>query len=401
MEIWRYFMMPKLDSHEQSSSQPIVTHFQVEADGEISIPTALSKAEKQKRLRERRRLLWRITWVGLTSTAVFVLAVRLFDIDYRIGVRWGGMPTRAPINRSVDSASTPPTHTPYITQRGNPAGEIALPDWSIYNTYNQSRIEIRRLLGAQDKAFADDFNSVEHYSWSSDGNSLLIGLKSEYMPDNIGVMKRLFTPYVILYDLLESSFRRIYLEYGYKTPELSPNKEFIAYTHIRSDNTGDIFRVRTNDTDIQPVVATGFDEIHPVWAPDGRSIYFFSDQDGIRDIYRVSIDDGTVTRITFTPEEEEQSFRISTDGAYLILRQKDRFQRISLQAAEPPHEINLQGEIPHGLGSTFTLSADGRSLLVFSYDVLLRIDIYTGTVSTASDKVTSDLGIRVPSPLWR
>ena len=39
-------------------------------------------------------------------------------------------------------------------------------------------------------------------------------------------------------------------------------------------------------------------QINPQWAPDGRSIYFISDRDGVSNVYRVSPGEGDAAQVT-------------------------------------------------------------------------------------------------------
>ena len=38
--------------------------------------------------------------------------------------------------------------------------------------------------------------------------------------------------------------------------------------------------------------------INPQYSPDGRSLFFISDQDGFQDVYRLDLNSGDVRRIT-------------------------------------------------------------------------------------------------------
>ncbi|NUQ01231.1 MAG: PD40 domain-containing protein, partial [Armatimonadetes bacterium] len=53
----------------------------------------------------------------------------------------------------------------------------------------------------------------------------------------------------------------------------------------------------TNNT-YRPLASHPAVDTWPQWAADGRSIYFASDRDGVRNLYRLQLEDGTLTPVT-------------------------------------------------------------------------------------------------------
>ncbi len=96
-------------------------------------------------------------------------------------------------------------------------------------------------------------------------------------------------------------------------PTWSPDGQTIAFATDRGTGSNDGTNFHT--LEYAPMrlglidVATGEIEVlapfqdalhhNPQFSPDGRSLYFISDQDGFKDIYRLSLDSGTPTRITY------------------------------------------------------------------------------------------------------
>lgn len=86
----------------------------------------------------------------------------------------------------------------------------------------------------------------------------------------------------------------------YYRPTWSPDGEFIA-TSLHSEAHGWKLYLLSADGKRQRRLTRGKGtELDPAWAPDGKSIFFASDETGISNIYRVWLDRGKVERITNT-----------------------------------------------------------------------------------------------------
>ena len=90
-------------------------------------------------------------------------------------------------------------------------------------------------------------------------------------------------------------------------PAWSPDGTKIAFVTDRfTSNLADlsfgeyhlaVLDLSTRNVQPIPAFATG-KHINPQWAPDSSGLYFVSDRDGISNVYRVSLGDGTLTQIT-------------------------------------------------------------------------------------------------------
>jgi TolB protein len=117
-------------------------------------------------------------------------------------------------------------------------------------------------------------------------------------------------------------------------PTWSPDGRWLAYEHY-DDNNLDIYILnveavaRATQADTSPAADKSqppeqhrltYDaapDYAPAWSPDGRHIAFTSYRDGNKDIYLISLDDGTIVNLTHTPEKDEDHVAWSPDGEYL------------------------------------------------------------------------------------
>jgi TolB protein len=60
---------------------------------------------------------------------------------------------------------------------------------------------------------------------------------------------------------------------------VSPDGQQIAY-RVSAAGTYDIFVIRADGTNPQPITRSAGNDVQPTWSPDGRYIYYLSDQDG-------------------------------------------------------------------------------------------------------------------------
>ncbi|HJQ20534.1 MAG TPA: hypothetical protein VJ867_09320 [Gemmatimonadaceae bacterium] len=96
--------------------------------------------------------------------------------------------------------------------------------------------------------------------------------------------------------------------YAQLQPTFSPDGKTIAYATDQSEETnfdkmtfGDLKLATMDLTTGQVTVHRGFahgKHINPQFSPDGRNLYFVSDQDGISDVYRMDLADEQMYRIT-------------------------------------------------------------------------------------------------------
>ena len=133
-------------------------------------------------------------------------------------------------------------------------------------------------------------------TWSPDGHSIAFSAV-------VGGLTDLY-----LYDLAHDSLRRLTNDaFADLQPAWSPDGRSIAFATDRFTTRLDNIAVGryalavldlATGRIVQVPGFAGAKHINPQWSPDGASLYFLSDPDGITNVYRVRLADGTLRRVT-------------------------------------------------------------------------------------------------------
>src|SRR3989442_3490631 len=113
---------------------------------------------------------------------------------------------------------------------------------------------------------------------------------------------------LFIYDLQSGALKRVTEDpFAELQPAWSPDGRHIAFvtdrftTRLENLATGD-YRLALLDVgsgDIRELPGfEGVKNIDPQWSADGASLFFISDRNGISNIYRLSLDGGTLTQVT-------------------------------------------------------------------------------------------------------
>ena len=142
----------------------------------------------------------------------------------------------------------------------------------------------------------DTVDEVFNPTWSPDGGSICF----------TGMARGLTDLFIV--DLSSGAVRPLTNDpYADVQPAWSPDGRFIAFATDRFTSRLDVLEMgayRIGLVDLAtgairavPAPGTGKD-INPQWAPDGRSLYFISDRDGISNLYRVTLAGGGISQLT-------------------------------------------------------------------------------------------------------
>ncbi|MEX2178839.1 MAG: hypothetical protein WD801_09030 [Gemmatimonadaceae bacterium] len=143
----------------------------------------------------------------------------------------------------------------------------------------------------------EGIGAVYNVAWSPDGRQLAFsgsrgGISDLYLADvETGAIRQLTDD-----------------RYGDLQPTFSPDGRTIAFATDRAPSTSfdrlTFSKLQLATIDLASGTVTvhqGFargKHINPQFSPDGRNLYFVSDQDGVSDIYRMALDGGQIFRIT-------------------------------------------------------------------------------------------------------
>jgi Tol biopolymer transport system component len=86
----------------------------------------------------------------------------------------------------------------------------------------------------------------------------------------------------------------------YLYPDVSPDGKWIAVSSAGQQE--DIYIIRTDGSELLKLTNDVFKDRNPQWAPDGKSIIFYSDRTGKYEIWRINTDGSNLKQLTHAPE---------------------------------------------------------------------------------------------------
>jgi serine/threonine protein kinase/Tol biopolymer transport system component len=176
--------------------------------------------------------------------------------------------------------------------------------------------------------------------WSADGKELVFSTEPVVSPYG-----RMGTSELWVVSLAGGEPRRLYSEDAIQ-PSVSPHGLRIAFWALPlGGSQRDIWTIPAKglSTGEKPVPVTQDQAMdwYPVWAPDGRSLYFLSNRDGAMNLWRVPIDEASGKTLgppvpERLPAREVGGFALSRDGrsvAYVDRETTFAFDRLQFDAA--------------------------------------------------------------------
>ena len=176
-----------------------------------------------------------------------------------------------------------------------------------------------------------------HPAWSPDGRQLAVVTQSVSDPT------LRFTASELWVVTVETGERRLLTRVDAVQPSWSPSGRRIAYWG-RSGPTaaGDIWTIPSEGGAPTPVTTEPSVDWNPVWAPDGRYLYFSSSRGGTLNLWRIPIDEasgrplGRAEPVTTGAGASSQHVSVSADGkrlAYVARVQSQNLQSVQFDPA--------------------------------------------------------------------
>jgi WD40 repeat protein len=142
----------------------------------------------------------------------------------------------------------------------------------------------------------DELGQALNPSWSPDGRSIAFTGLSGGFTD------------LYIYDLEADELRRLTDDpFADLQPAWSPDGRTLAFATDRFRSDLSTLQIRptslalidlANNRLTQVTAAGDVRQLNPQWSPDGRSLYFLSDPDGITNVYRITLAGGELSQIT-------------------------------------------------------------------------------------------------------
>lgn len=118
-------------------------------------------------------------------------------------------------------------------------------------------------------------------------------------------------------------------------PGFSPNDEYVVYT-ARRDFEHDIFIYNIKENKSTNITETSISEINPIWAPDGKSIYFSSQR--LKPLYPFGLPDAKVYQLLL--DKSEEPYRIDKFNELFKDEKKDTSAKSTSKDSIAPISID-------------------------------------------------------------
>jgi len=179
-------------------------------------------------------------------------------------------------------------------------------------------------------------------------------------------------------------------------PTWSSDGSRIAFTSDRDGQSGDIYAIGTDDSDLRRLTTLGGHS--PAWSPDDSRIAFLSQRDGNSELYVMNVDGSGQTNLS---QHDEQDFVLpvghfapiwSPDGA-LIAFLSDRDTATEIYAVKPDgsavRRLTTKSTADESLHSW---SPDSASLIFWAHGALYEV----GVDDNQEPRLIADISATIP-----
>jgi Tol biopolymer transport system component len=260
------------------------------------------------------------------------------------------------------------------------------------------------IMGATGESARKLTDSCFNPAWSPDGKWIVCATETvTYTPTSRGQTSELW-----VVDAATGA-RKLLLERDGVQPSWSPNGHRIAYWGMSEESAQrDLWTIDPNAENPETTVVRLTDDSavdwNPVWAADGRHLYFGSDRSGPMNLWRIPIDEESGKRrgepepVT-TPAGFSAHFSSSRNGERMLYTSIDQNETINAVAFDPVAGATV-GEPRIVLAGSFLVfnaqvSPDGRFVAVTNrggQEDLFVVEVATGEVRQLTNDAARDRG---------
>ncbi len=245
-------------------------------------------------------------------------------------------------------------------------------------------------------------------SWYPNGRELVVSPGSFAYPTDRGST----VPGLTAIDVSNGARREIAKTDDAMQPSWSPHGHRIAFWGLRGDSgQRDLFTIAADGSESERGGRTVTDDDaldwNPVWAPDGRALYFSSNRGGTMNLWRIPIDESTgevqgEPEPLTTPSLWSGGFSFSRDGTRLAYASLDWRSTLYRVAFDPVREVLAGAPEPLRRSTRpirdHELSPDGQ--WVAFMETGAQEDLFVArTDGTEYRKLTDDV-FRDRAPVW-
>ena len=210
-------------------------------------------------------------------------------------------------------------------------------------------------------------------AWSPNGTELVYTtVRTELKPQNAEQRGELR-----IVDVNSGTSRSLYDTLGAMQPRFSPQGLRLAFSGRSggAEGSANIVTAGIADGDIVPVTSDAFLNWNPVWAPDGKYLFFLSNRGGSMNVWRIAIDEPSgrtrgEPQPIMTPASFAAHLSISGDGRRLAYSAVLETQNIQKLRVDPVRGQFLGDPHPVTTGSRFWAnpdpSPDGAWVVLYS-----------------------------------
>lgn len=250
------------------------------------------------------------------------------------------------------------------------------------------------VMGATGEA-ARQVTSFGHYpDWSPDSKEIVFSSVLVADPTSRGANSRLHAVNVATGQMREIPAGRDAVQ-----PRYSPKELRIAYWGRNQSAQRDIWTVAPQGGDPVQVTNDAGLDWNPVWAPDGKFIYFISNRNGAPSLWRVPVDEasgratGEVEPL-IGPLAQSWPLNIAPDGRRLIYVEKQSREHLYTINFDPLKYQKIGEPVPilesAGRSSAPDVSPDGQQLTFYSRGETNEDLFVSKTDGTGPSQLTND-----------